>query len=387
MKIDIHVCLVSQQATPNLAPILASEFRPDEVILIVSEQMEQQADALEVVLKKYGVACSKVMIADPYDIKTMRDQFLDLVQSREQESIGLNVTGGTKPMAIAAQSAFDIAEKLVFYVNPETNAIQFLSADYVTMNLSSTIKIDDYLTAHGYGVIGNVQRHLQGSPALTRLTATLALDVVRFGGAIGSLNFLVNLAEKNDERRGRDVHRTCLEVDVDSTTLQNHDWLKLIDLFAAAGVLTLTGSTLQFANSAARFYANGGWLEDHVFGVVQTLKAEKIQDVALNLRVKNSFGAGHAENEIDIAVLAKNRLHLIECKTRNLVREGTHGADALYKLDSLAALGGLNTRCMLVSYRELGAADKSRAKDLRVKTIEPYQLRDLKNQLQTWIAQ
>ena len=387
MKIDIHVCLVSQQATPNLAPILASEFRPDEVILIVSQQMEPQADALGGVLKKYGVACSKVMIADPYDIKNMTAQFLDLVQSREYESIGLNVTGGTKPMAIAAQSAFGTAGKPVFYVHPDTNAIQFLSTDYPTMTLSSAMKMDDYLAAHGYGVVGNVQRHTQGSAALTQLTATLALDVVRFGAAIGSLNFLANQAEKNDERRGRDVHRTCLEVDVDSTTLQNHDWLKLIDLFAGAGVLTLTGSTLRFTNADARFYANGGWLEDHVFGVVQTLKAEKVQDVALNLRVKNSFGAGHAENEIDVAILAKNRLHLIECKTRNLVREGAHGTEALYKLDSLAALGGLNTRCMLVSYRELGPADKLRAKDMRVKTVEPHQLRDLKNQLQTWIGQ
>lgn len=386
MKIDIHVCLVSQQATPNLAPILATEFRPREVILMVSQQMQQQADALESVLKKYGVTCTQVAIIDPYDISKMTEQFLDLVAQRETESIGLNVTGGTKPMAIAAQEAFRLADKPVFYVNPETNAIQFLSPGTAPLLLPCKMKIDDYLSAHGYGVVGDLQRQSKGSAALTRLTETLALNVMPFGRAIGTMNFLANQAELKDDRRGREVYRPCLEVEVDASTLQDESWLKLAELFAGAGVLKLAGSKLCFTDIDTRFYANGGWLEDHVFGITRSLNPLNLQDVALNMRVKNSFGTGHAENEIDVALLARNRLHLIECKTRNFRREGTHGAEALYKLDSLAALGGLNTRCMLVSYRELGRADKQRAKDLKVKTVEAHQLRDLKNQLQSWIA-
>jgi hypothetical protein len=383
MKIDIHVCLVSQQATPNLAPILAAEFRPRNVILLVSRQMQQQADALEHVLKKYGVGCIRVAIDDPYDIANMTEQFLNLAGQYEAESIGLNVTGGTKPMAIAAQEAFRMAGKPVFYVNPETNAIQFLSADIAPLRLPSKIKIDDYLSAHGYGMVSGLQRQAVGSAALTRLTETLVLNVKSFGRAIGTMNFLASQAEKKGERRGREVQRHCVDIEVEAGTLQDQDWLKLADMFADAGVFKLIGNKLRFTNADTRFYANGGWLEDHVFGIARSLN---LQDAALNMRVKNSFGAGHAENEIDVALLSRNRLHLIECKTRNFLREGTHGAEALYKLDSLAALGGLNTRCMLVSYRELGPQDKQRAKDLNVKTVEAHQLHDLKNQLQSWIA-
>lgn len=384
MKIDIHVCLVSQQATPNLAPILADEFRPREVILLVSKQMQQQAAALEGVLKKYGVKCSRLDIDDPYDIVAMSDQMVELLAQREQESIGLNITGGTKPMAIAAQLAFGLAGKPVFYVNPETNEVLFLAPDRKKLILHSKMKIDDYLSAHGYDVVGSLDRQPTGNSALTRLTDTLVLNVVTFERAIGTMNFLANQAEQNDVRRGREVLRPCLEIEIEARTLQDPNWLKLVEMFTEAGVLKLAGSKLRFTNMETRFYVNGGWLEDHVFNIVHALK--KSQDAALNMSVKNNFGAGHAENEIDVVLLANNRLHLIECKTRNFQREGAHGAEALYKLDSLAALGGLNTRCMLVSYRELGMADKQRAKDLKVKTVEMHQLRDLKNQLQSWIS-
>ena len=383
MKIDVHVCLVSQQATPNLAPILASEFRPREVVLMVSRQMRQQADALAVVLQKYGVACEQIAIDDPYDIAKMTEQFLNLVVARESELIGLNVTGGTKPMAIAAQEAFRLADKPVFYVHPETNAIQFLTVGFETLTLPSKMRIEDYLSAHGYGIVGELQRQTTSGSSLKRLTDTLALNVVSFGRAIGSMNSLANKAQQGDMRGGHQIREACLDVEVDVGLLGDPGWLKLADLFAEAGVLKLVGNKLHFMDADTRFYANGGWLEDHVFEVS---RAMTLQDCALNVRVKNMFGIGHSENEIDVALLSRNRLHLIECKTRNFLREGTHGADALYKLDSLAALGGLNTRCLLVSYRELGAADKQRAKDLRVKTVEAHQLRDLKNQLQSWIA-
>jgi len=39
---DVHVCLVSEQATPNFIPVLDARFRPREVILVVSPQMRER---------------------------------------------------------------------------------------------------------------------------------------------------------------------------------------------------------------------------------------------------------------------------------------------------------------------------------------------------------
>ena len=98
--------------------------------------------------------------------------------------------------------------------------------------------------------------------------------------------------------------------------------------------------------------------------------------------------AGHARNEIDVAALVHNRLYLIECKTRSMQGDSDAagpGAETLYKLDSLTALGGLNTRGMVVSYQPLKQWDRQRADDLRIKVVEGGQLRNLDGHLANWI--
>ena len=160
-----------------------------------------------------------------------------------------------------------------------------------------------------------------------------------------------------------------------------------IDKLNLYEISSTTSSNLVFLNEAARFFVNGGWLELHVARAMERLAARHgAQGVARNLRVES---AGHARNEIDVAALVHNRLYLIECKTRSMQGAGDAagpGAEALYKLDSLTALGGLNTRGMAVSYQPLQPWDKQRAGDLRIKVIESGQLRHLDDHLAKWIT-
>lgn len=371
MKMDMHVCLVSAQATPNLTPILASEFRPREVILLVSKQMTAQADALELVYKKYQVKCRREPIADVHDVAAMIEQLVNMLADYEHLNIGLNVTGGTKLMAIAAQEAFRVAEKPIFYVSVDTNEVQFVSPREPNIPLHNKLKIEDYLAAHGYEIVLPLQRSTANMQNFSDLTNTLILNVKSFEKAIGQINFLANEAERN----------RSLRVSIKENF--GPDFTKLLDMFVEAKVVQRQENFLTFKDEDARFYANGGWLEEHVFEVAKSITT---QDVAVNVTVQNQIGNGHAKNEIDVAILARNRLHLIECKTRNFQGEDSHGTNALYKLDSLAAIGGLNTRGMLLSYRRLNDADRQRAKDLKIKVIEGGDLSKLKDILRDWVA-
>lgn len=92
-------------------------------------------------------------------------------------------------------------------------------------------------------------------------------------------------------------------------------------------------------------------------------------------------------NEIDVACLAENRLHLVECKTPVWKGAGTPGADALYRLDALAdLLGGLQGRAMLVSYLKLPAHVSRRAEDLRIRVCAGDRLPELRADLARWLA-
>jgi len=127
-------------------------------------------------------------------------------------------------------------------------------------------------------------------------------------------------------------------------------------------------------------------LEHHVFGVVSDLRDPcGIQDALLNVRVAHPGGT---PNEIDVAVLAGNRLSLIECKTRSFRPRGglDPAAGALYKLDSLTALGGLRTRGMLVSYQPLKDFEQQRAQDLHIQPVVGGNIARLPEILRQWLG-
>ena len=377
---DTHVCLVSQQATPNLSPVLDASFRPKRVVMVVTPDMRQQAQWLEDVLReRCRTRVERLDVGDAWDMNGLLAQLIEWIDAQGVgPSIALNVTGGTKPMAMAAQQAFAMAGLAVFYVHPTSDQVQWLDPDLPAFALNNKLKLDDYLQAHGWKVLARPAPLVAG-PELQRLTQELVLGIAERAGAIGRLNAIASDCER--------CHRlwyTLTEQDVADQRLT----ATLAD-FEDAAACKVEGRTLRFPDEAARFFCNGGWLEEYVAETVRTLPADAgVQDWAAGLKVRsvgNNLKGQGGSNELDVAVLAHNRLHLIECKTRNLQNEGS-AADALYKLDALTALGGLKTTTLLVSYRgDLAPGDRQRAKDLGIQTCVGSQLATLRSTLLKWI--
>ena len=164
----------------------------------------------------------------------------------------------------------------------------------------------------------------------------------------------------------------------------------LIELFEQSGLLTVQERCLHFRDEPSRFLANGGWIECHVFDVVRQCKKNipEIQDIAFGVKVSRVIDGKEVPNEIDVAFLCNNRLHIIECKTQ-LFKSGKRkqsGANTLYKLDTLAPLlGGLHARAMLVSFMDLPEYDVRRAHDLDIAVCAGRQLLHLKDHILQFI--
>lgn len=370
-----QVCLVSDQATPNLIPLLDPDFRPAAVVFVISDNMRERGRALAEVVRPLGVRISEMTVADPWNLQQLEDEFLGLLAEREQDDIAVNISGGTKPMAIAAQNVFAENGRPVFFVHPHRDHVVLVGDKRPPYPLHNPLRIGQYLTAHGYTMTA-AERKARLTRADRLLTETLIHEHARFGQALGYVNFLAGSAQ----------HRKDLASDViDARLGDGNDFIDLVNLFRDAGLLAVKGSRLVFPNEEARFHVNGGWLEHHVFGVVNDLRGPcGIQDAVLNVSVSHPGGS---PNEIDVAVLAGNRLGLIECKTRSFrPRDGLEPAkDALYKLDSLTALGGLRTRAMLVSYQPLKDFEKQRAEDLHINPVVGPNIARLPNILRQWL--
>ena len=374
---DVQVCLVSQQAAPNLLPLLDPVTKPKEVVLLVSDEMKRSAQRLEEVIKPTGIKIRHEHFSALGDFQEMQSQLESLLASYPNQTVALNATGGNKWMAITAQEVFRFNSYPVFYVDIASGQVLFLDSDTPPHMISATIKLDNYLKSYGY----EIQKEKTTVKGLTseqrELCQVLVKNVTEWGKALGALNKLASDAEASKSLTINigDLRATS---QLDSL-LKECEW---------AGILKYNtqNQTLTFTDDDARFFANGGWLEEFINSRLNELKGEGVLQDSSHLNLK--IGNDSTSNEIDVAFMAKNRLHLIECKTKRLTGKhaGSAGTESVYKLDSISDLGGLATKSMLVSYRSLGQADLSRAKDLRIKVVQSSEIQQIKYIIKDWIS-
>ncbi len=380
LRPDIHVALVSDRATANVTPALDPDFRPREVVLVVGPRFRRQGAWLEDVLRPAGVAVSTWEVRDVWDVEHLRERMLELVAQRDGQGLALNVSGGTKPMGIAAYEVFRAFDKPIFFVHPHQDRVVWMHpAGQPPRELADHIKLGAFLRAHG--ALVQRQGEQRGVPENRRaLTAALVDNVEALARSLATLNWLANRAED-----------TLVSPHLDGRQKSDRALGALIEMFEREGLVAYQGGRLRFADEAARFFVNGGWLEDHVYATLFGLRRRfpVIQDVGRSVEVTRDGDSARIPNELDVAFLADNRFYLIECKTRRWAKEPTAdspGAETLYKLDTLKdLLGGLHGQAMLVSYHELSPPHRQRARDLGLATCCGGRIRQLERHLEAWL--
>lgn len=378
MNIETHLILVSAQAVPNITPVLDENFKPRKVIMLVSPDMQKCASWLEAVIKKRGVKTERRTIDDPWDIGHVRDGVLDLLAGQPEGSVALNATGGTKLMSIAAYEVFRSENLPIFYVHPEEDRVIWLyPPNRPSHELADRLKMAEFFQSYGAVVTGQGEKW--GVPNVYRvLTEQIIRNIDRFEKPLSTLNFWAAKAEQS------------LSAVVDDGATTKREFVELIDLFQGADLLTFQYNKLSFPNEEARFFVNGGWLEQHVYGLCLNLKKQcRIQDIGRSIEVERVYQNKPVKNEIDVAFLKDNRLFLIECKTKRYADKHpvhSEGAQTLYKLDTLKdLLGGLQARAMLVSFAHLKPHDLQRADDLGISVCCRKDLAQLQERLQSWL--
>jgi len=381
LKPNVHICLVYNTATANIAPALDPQLAPKEVILVYTSEQNQQVEDLTAVLKTAGIKVSLWTLQDSWNIEHIRDRMLELLIEREADDIALNASGGTRPMTMVAYEIFTEFSKPIFYVHPHTDDVIWMhKRGLPTINCADRIKLPAFLQAHGAPVLSQGAKH--GVPQnLRQLTDELVEHAELLAKPLAALNWLAQKAEQT------------LQSPKLSASQENwHELQALIQRMQAEGVLDYQHQCLQFPDENARFFVNGGWLENHTFSIVYGLRKEipEIQDVGCSVEVGRDDTGRVVKNEMDVTFLANNHLYIIECKTKRFNSYGDQpdspGSEILYKLDTLKGLfGGISTKAMLVSYHPLSKWDMQRAKDLELKVCTARMLPQLRSMIKQWI--
>lgn len=151
------VCLVSRQAMANVIPVL--ELKPAKVVLLITEEEKNVAIYLKNLFEKYRIEVvifSKKLNA--YDIEVVKSICMEVITQNDNELI-LNLTGGTKTMAVAAYEIFRSVDKQIIYHNPANHKIIFLNpTSNSSIDVNIKVNVEDYLIAHGYKIVSELTR-------------------------------------------------------------------------------------------------------------------------------------------------------------------------------------------------------------------------------------
>ncbi|WGE85077.1 Card1-like endonuclease domain-containing protein [Actinobacillus equuli] len=377
-KYDIHVCLISGQAAPNLLPILDKEFKPKKAVFVVStrDDIKEKADSLKLAFKQNGVDVEVLNLSNEFDFESLETEMFDLLTNYEKENIALNVTGGTKLMAIAAQNVFSEV-KPIFYINTDKEEVVFISKEndkYIPVQkLNTKTLINTYLSGYGVTVLKNKDDF--NFYKLGMFTERFAMWQNNYKNIISGLNSLAANADKN-----------TLKSDLSN---YSHDLELVIRDLAEEQFVELSGKIVDFKNESTRSFLNGNWLEYFTYKQVNSIA--NVIDSDWNVEIvdtkykNNKFGVN---NEIDVIFMAKNKCHIIECKTVNFDIDGNKEKLQGYldKLKSLKDYSGSLTKVCLVSFYPIPPYAKRRAEKDNIEIIDDYRIKDLKEKIQNWIA-
>ena len=343
-----QLLLVSDQPMPNFLPLLSEELRPDSVTLAVSPQMSAKAEALRQEIISLGIGVhDNLPVASPSDIPAIQAAIIGWIDAHADEDIALNLTGGTKPMSIAAQEAFRMAGKPAFYVDIRTDRASFLENARAPVSLTHQPTLGQFFRINGTRMTSYETGIFLPNDKWATLAETFASDIRRWQKALGYLQRLASEAERDGRLEcGRPAEADTIE-----------EWDNLLDELYGNELTRTPDRSLSFRSSDARAFCQGVWFEHLVFSRLRN------RPFGNNRLWRNVLitGAGGESNELDIVALYGNTLHIVECKARNMTQEGVVDA-AVYKLAELTRSSGLRAKGILASARHVRDADKRRAK-------------------------
>lgn len=372
-----HITFVSGQIVPSVLAASLPELEPSYIHAVITPEMKANSRILRDVLTKRGQSYLEHELHD-----TQQQAIFDLLDAVHAtcagQSLALNLTGGTKLMALAAAEWAYACDVPTFYVDTASDQLVLPGRHWEYQPLPDVLDVTALLSAGGYAVRSLDQAAV---PAERRALLVALLKLVCTRGSEGQ-RALQSLNACAQQAKGSPL---MAEDKATPTTA----WAALLDLCKQAGMLQHDNGFLYFPSEAARSWCNGLWFEEYVRMTLYKMQADKqIRSWASSVHVRKE----QVPNELDALFSVRNRLFTIECKTA-VIQEKNTGHDngsvssMLYKADSLHdRLGGVFTQAMLCSVLPPGKHELARAKDLNIRIVYGKELLQLDKTLLSWAS-
>ncbi|EAR57635.1 hypothetical protein SKA34_08613 [Photobacterium sp. SKA34] len=374
----IHVGIIDQDPVRLITPLISETVLTQKVIFIGTEVQREQYDRLAAILTPKHIDVEFFIIPDVINIAHIRDKIHQLAKQLKETGcdVWFNASCGIRHHLLSAYEVFRSYQWPIYVIEPYSDEMCWLYPTDREQQVKAHIQLTDYLSIFGaHCELSKYPITESLNPELWVLGQRWASSAFELGPGLATLNYLATTCRKEQ----------VLHIKLSKKQQGYKELGSLLTDLEKTGLATYNNGVLTFKHEQARRFANGEWLENLVHSTVRMIQNElpTIQDHSLGVQVYRKIGEHEVRNELDVATIVNNKLHIIECKTKGMRDDGN---DALYKLESLRdLLGGLRARAMLVSFRPLRHQDLVRAQDLGLAIIGPNQLGDLQKHLYDWL--
>lgn len=261
---------------------------------------------------------------EPYDYDSIQEIVTNIICDNGEATFELNVTSGTKLMALASQQVFKTLDCFSFYIDQKQNIIDLSDGTKTKISSSISTKIFLSLSNHDSFTSSSIKSFNKEELAL----AKSIFELRKNKSGIGELFILLRSRDVKSESNNYSLTNSKYNI-----TWKNNDLIVQAPRFN----LNATGK------NAFKILTTGLWWELIIGVAVNHWKPAK--EIHMGLAIKSNKNVAFDKNEIDILINTGQNILFIECKS------GIVSQSDLNKIKTISKFyGGISSKSILVSF-------------------------------------
>lgn len=328
-------CLVSRQSMANVLPVFM--YKPQQAVLFSTPEEKKSADNLEKLFLSKSIKVKRINNLDAYNYLKFKEAVKQSLYETEG-TVWLNVTGGTKLMALAAYEVFIENNKNIIYCDTEHKIIISLFPESKIEKLNADLTIKDYLLSYGYTI-----KEIKDISIVKKFYPLFEFIEQQY-----LTNEFINLFKEIREKLSQNLTKITIY-----SKNKNFKFSKNYDIYS-----------FNFNDFSIKLNSNefktGDWLEYYIFYVLkEKYKLNPLTGVKI-------VSEENVENEIDVLVIKDYKLYNYSCKSGK-----SDNQYDLFQLDTLRnIISGTFGKGIFVTTKKNSERFLERAKELKIKIID-----------------
>lgn len=366
-KSKLAIILLSDQTIPNALFLKDFENSWDK-ILFVGTNKTKENNIGNAILSVLDNPDYDEIIVDENKTQNINEKLNEYFSKNHFSNILVNITGGTKIMALAAYYYFKnnppLNSKIKIYYLP------IKAAYYIDLDTNENIKqnyefnLPDYIKATGN--IPNIS-NIENEELKSKIASHL-FDLYVYKNNYEIIDKITATLRNYRDKDNKSLRKTIYEQPEYETEIKN-------PLINQCQISEQDLAKFDFRSEDTVDFFTGGWLEFYTYNELKQIIQEG--QIATNVKIKNLSKEESVENELDVAFVFKNELHIIECKTGD-VKEILN--DVMYKAAQIRSSFGLTAQSHLLILnpsKAISDSQKTRAKLYNIDLIDYETLKAL----------